>query len=124
MTKKKNHFLICLLVVLTSLLVKPYWVLGDSTNGQVVVPSEISFFEETSESQKDKTTSNSSTQKNGSQNESQNNLSQTNQKTSKGILPQTGEIIKDYSLIGVAVVMVAILLFFLRKRRKDDSDDS
>lgn len=120
MTKKRNHFLICLLVVLMSILTKPYMVLGDSTNGQVVVPSEISFYEDNSESTKDEPTSSSSIKKNTSKN----NTTQTDKTTNKGILPQTGEAIKNYGLIGVAIMIVVVMLFFLRKRRKDDHYDS
>ena len=118
MTKKKNHFLICLMVVLMSILTSPYVVLGASANGQVVVPSEISFYEDGQGTTK--SSSSSSTPQSSSQPK---NSGSTTTK-GKGILPQTGEIIKNYGFIGIAILILVVLLFFLRKRRKDDDDEN
>ena len=118
MTNKNKHFLICLMVVLVSVIIQPVLVLGDSTNAQVVVPSEISFYED-KQSTGDASKTSSSAQKNSNNN--QHLTSNTTEK--KGILPQTGEIIKDYGYIGVILVLVVLLLFFLRKRRKDEDDE-
>lgn len=116
MTKKKNHFLICLMVVLMSILTSPYVVLGASANGQVVVPSEISFYED------DQGTTKSSSSTPQSSSQPKNSGSATTK--DKGILPQTGEIIKNYGFIGIAILILVVLLFFLRKRRKDDDDEN
>lgn len=118
MTNKNNHFLICLMVVLVSVIIQPVLILGDSTNAQVVVPSEISFYED-KQSTGDSSKTSSSAQKNNNNN--QHLTSNTTEK--KGILPQTGEIIKNYGYIGVIIVLVVLLLFFLRKRRKDEDNE-
>ncbi|RST96154.1 hypothetical protein CBF36_00010 [Vagococcus bubulae] len=112
MTKKMPHFLICLMVVLVSLLTQPFIVLGASTNAQVVVPSEISFYEDDESISHD-----SSTKKD-------NQIITSNSTVGKGILPQTGEVIKHDGFIGIIIILVVLLLFFLRKRRKDDEYES
>lgn len=113
MTQKKNHFLICLMVVLISLVTRPYIVVGASTNGQVVVPSEISFYEE-----RDETATHSSS--NNTQANSKHNTT-VKQTGYKKILPQTGEVIKNYGFIGILILILISSLFFLRKSRKDDT---
>lgn len=111
MTKKKHQSLICLITLLAGILINPYIVLGSSGTGQVIVPSEISFYEEETNS---KSTSQSSSKI------ADNNSMKTN---NRGILPKTGEFIEKYLVIGISVLLLIILLFFLRRRREDVNNE-
>ncbi|MGX4685928.1 LPXTG cell wall anchor domain-containing protein [Vagococcus sp. JNUCC 83] len=111
-----NHFLICLMVVLTVAINHSVEVFGASTNAQVVVPSEISFYEG------QQTTNDSSLVESGS-NKKNNQSTVGDSVNKKGFLPQTGESERNYEFIGLTIVLVGLLLFFVRKIRNGDGNE-
>lgn len=81
-------------------------VFADGANGgQVTTEGKISFYEETT----DTTTEPS--------------ITKPSKPTSKKTLPNTGEELKNYSLLGILFIALVFFLFFFIKRKRRDQDD-
>ncbi|MHC5247474.1 LPXTG cell wall anchor domain-containing protein [Enterococcus sp. LJL90] len=107
MKSKKLVLFIGLFVLLLGFCGEVQKVLAsDGAGGQVTVQGGITFYEDSSEP----VASSSSSTSESSSNELPS--------TGGGKLPQTGEMVRNFSFIG-GVVILAVLLLFLYRRKKD-----
>ncbi|MHC5373976.1 LPXTG cell wall anchor domain-containing protein [Enterococcus sp. LJL120] len=89
---------------------------GDA-GGQVQNDSQITFYEETTDS-----TTSSSTIESSSTTESSSTVLPDTSDTPGGKLPQTGEVIRNYSLIGGTLLLVLLLFLFYRKKKDNEKE--
>ncbi|WP_314062783.1 LPXTG cell wall anchor domain-containing protein [uncultured Vagococcus sp.] len=90
----------CLVVLICGILPHSSVLAAESGGGQVSSNSKITFYSDEPKKEEPKPTP-------------------TPKPTPKpGILPQTGEAVKNFSLAGITLLSITVILF-LRKRRKE-----
>lgn len=97
---KKIKTIFCLSLLFLGLLTTKGNVIGAETSngGQVSTTSKINFYEV----KKEKPTTKPSSSK------------------PSGVFPQTGEVIKKYSLYGGAVLIIGVIFFIITRRKKEE----
>ncbi|WP_265459738.1 LPXTG cell wall anchor domain-containing protein [Enterococcus sp. HY326] len=86
---------------------------GDA-GGQVQVDGQITFYEDSTEP--------SSTTSESSSLSTSTTTSEELPSTGGGKLPNTGETVRNFSLIGGGVILLALLFFLYRRKRENEKE--
>lgn len=117
-TLTKKRVFLFLLVVVSLVTTTGVVYAAESVGGQVSTGGKITFYEATSDTEE--TPDSSTPEKPGEGTPPGGNDTAGNQRKPGGNLPNTGEVVKYFSLIGLGLILLVLLLWFIKDKMKEE----